>query len=123
MPKIGRNIYKRKDGRWEVRIISGYKPNGKAKYKSLQANSYAEAKRKQAVAQARITSTVKTENYLDVSFEQASVNWLSAQRVKVKESTYTKYERLLRTQRRTPSPYGRASQLNNARSRLSAYVA
>lgn len=37
MPRTGENIYKRKDGRWEARIIVEYDPNGKAKYKYLYA--------------------------------------------------------------------------------------
>ena len=35
MPKTGENVYKRKDGRWEARFISGRKPDGRAKYTSV----------------------------------------------------------------------------------------
>lgn len=35
MPKRGENIYKRKDGRWEGRYITGRKPDGKAAYRSI----------------------------------------------------------------------------------------
>jgi len=98
MPKTGTNIYKRKDGRWEARVICGYKSDGKPKFKSLYARSYAEANQKQTAAQARLIALAgKTETYVDTTFEQASMNWLAAARVKVKESTHTKYERLLRT--------------------------
>lgn len=99
MPKTGINIYKRKDGRWEARIICAYKADGKPEYKSLYARTYAEAKQRQAAAQAGlIAPTIKTEDRVDATFEQAAMNWLAAVRVKVKESTFTKYERLLRTQ-------------------------
>ena len=46
MPKTGENIYKRKDGRWEARFISGRKPDGCAKYTSVYARTYAAAKAK-----------------------------------------------------------------------------
>ncbi len=44
LPKTGENIYKRKDGRWEARFISGRKPDGCAKYTSVYARTYAAAK-------------------------------------------------------------------------------
>lgn len=46
MPKTGENIYKRKDGRWEARFISGRKSDGCAKYTSVYARTYAAAKAK-----------------------------------------------------------------------------
>lgn len=45
MPRKGENIYKRKDGRWEARYIHHYE-NGKAKYRSVYADSYTEVKAK-----------------------------------------------------------------------------
>jgi len=38
-----RNIYKRKDGRYEARFIKGYK-EGKAVYGAVYAKTYAEEK-------------------------------------------------------------------------------
>lgn len=46
MPKTGENIYKRKDGRWEGRFISGRRQDGRAKYTSIYARTYAAAKAK-----------------------------------------------------------------------------
>lgn len=46
MAKTGENIYKRKDGRWEGRFISTRKTDGKAKYTSVYARTYAEVKAK-----------------------------------------------------------------------------
>ena len=46
MAKTGENIYKRKDGRWEGRFISARNPDGKAKYASVYARTYAEVKAK-----------------------------------------------------------------------------
>ena len=46
MAKIGLNIYKRKDGRYEGRIMIGYKENGKAKYNSVYGHSFEEVHKK-----------------------------------------------------------------------------
>ncbi len=44
MPRKGENIYKRRDGRWEGRLLVGHKPGGRAQYRSVYARSYAEVK-------------------------------------------------------------------------------
>lgn len=44
MPRKGENIYKRRDGRWEGRMLTGRKPGGGAQYRSVYAKSYTEAK-------------------------------------------------------------------------------
>jgi hypothetical protein len=46
MPKRGENIYKRKDGRWEARVIKGYNEQGKAQYAYFYGRTYKEAKDK-----------------------------------------------------------------------------
>lgn len=58
MPKRGTNIYKRKDGRWEARYIKEILPNGKKKYGSVYAKSYAEAKVKQQQHIFEITKSI-----------------------------------------------------------------
>ena len=40
MSRKGENITKRKDGRWEARVIKGYDCNGKAQYAYLYGRSY-----------------------------------------------------------------------------------
>lgn len=45
MPKRGENIYKRKDGRWEVRYKNGYKANGKTRYTSVYGKTYSEVRK------------------------------------------------------------------------------
>ena len=42
MPRKGENITKRKDGRWEARVIKGYDLTGKAQYAYIYAKSYTE---------------------------------------------------------------------------------
>lgn len=46
MPKIGDNIYKRKDGRWEGRYIKGRHLNGKPLYGYVYGKQYKEVKEK-----------------------------------------------------------------------------
>lgn len=46
MSKVGENIYRRKDGRWEGRFISGRKPDGRAKYTYAYGRTRREAKEK-----------------------------------------------------------------------------
>lgn len=46
MGRRGENIRKRKDGRWEARIICSYDREGRAKYCSLYGKSYLEVKEK-----------------------------------------------------------------------------
>ena len=43
--RTGPNIYKRKDGRWEARVLLARKPGGKSRYKYLYASTYREAAR------------------------------------------------------------------------------
>lgn len=46
MGRHGENIRKRKDGRWEARMIIRYDAEGKAKYRSFYGKTYLEAKEK-----------------------------------------------------------------------------
>lgn len=49
MSKRGENITKRKDGRWEARVIKGYNCSGKALYQYIYGRTYSEAKNKQMI--------------------------------------------------------------------------
>ena len=42
--RIGENIYKRKDGRWEARTAIGRKKNGRLSYRSFYGRTYREVK-------------------------------------------------------------------------------
>ena len=61
MPRKGENITKRKDGRWEARIIKGYDCKGKAQYAYLYGRSYSEAKEKK-IAFIRHSDEKKKQN-------------------------------------------------------------
>ena len=94
MPRKGENIYKRKDGRWEARYIHHYE-NGKAKYRSVYADSYTRVKAR------RNEELVKLENMRVYSVKQLGtlddicILWLNSRKPKVKESTYTRYARIV----------------------------
>ena len=46
MGRYGENIHKRKDGRWEARVIQSHDFSGKAKYRYFYGKTYLEAKEK-----------------------------------------------------------------------------
>ncbi|MCI8513977.1 MAG: site-specific integrase [Lachnospiraceae bacterium] len=94
MPRKGENIFKRKDGRWEARYIHHYE-NGKPKYRYLYGATYSEARAKRA-AELSSRETVyvpgaKKQN----NFEMLAALWLKDIKISVKESTYTRYHRII----------------------------
>lgn len=96
MPKKGENIYKRKDGRWEGRYIRGYLSDGKAQYAYVYGKSYAEAKQK--LLQARLAHVQGKEvARIRVQYKDVLRDWLAMSRMRVKESTYSRYVRLADT--------------------------
>ena len=87
MPKTGENIYKRKDGRWEARFISGRKPDGRAKYTSVYARTYAAAKAKLEERKRMVVSPQAVNCRLTVAELFA---WYLAQ-AEIKPSTRARY--------------------------------
>ena len=73
MSRKGENITKRKDGRWEARIIKGYDCKGKAQYAYLYGKSYSEAKEKKLHLYVnQMKKRNKTEKYYSTPFCQNS---------------------------------------------------
>lgn len=91
MARTGKNIYKRKDGRWEARYIVSYDMNGKAKYKYLYARTYAEVKAKLLNAQNYTNLGNQIELSKDKKYEYWLDEWLHTKQLRVKESTYIRY--------------------------------
>lgn len=94
MARKGENIYQRKDGRWEARYIHHYE-NGKAKYRYIYGDSYAEVKEKRSDEQT-------LPDYIDIpvskslaTVETIAKLWLAETKVAVKESSYTRYYRIV----------------------------
>lgn len=94
MPKRGANIYKRKDGRWEARYVKEIKADGTKKYASVYADSYRAVKDKQiyAINHIHIVSNKST----NVTLTELMWEWLSSIRNTIKNTTYQKYESLIR---------------------------
>ena len=93
MSRSGENIYKRKDGRWEARYIRSRSADGKNKYGYVYAHTYADVKKKLQIAQSYITVEPLKYSYNKMTFEAITRCWLGNIRMKVKESTFTRYQR------------------------------
>lgn len=94
MSRKGENIFKRRDGRWEARYIHHYE-NGKAKYRYVYGSTYTEARAKKLAEQTQPKGIVSTEGQHPATFEQLAELWLSDIKIAVKESTYTRYYRIV----------------------------
>lgn len=81
MPRRGENIYKRRDGRWEGRILID------SRYHSVYAHSYSEVKQKLRIYSITDKPT-KTNRW---SVAEYSVQWLATVKLKCKASTHNKY--------------------------------
>jgi len=98
MAKRGENIYKRKDGRWEARVIKGHNKQGKTLYAYFYGNSYKEVKDKiyMSLPSVNYESTAATgTNEETVRFEVVLDLWLNHKKVRLKESSYVKYFNLI----------------------------
>lgn len=93
----GENIFKRKDGRWEARYVKGYDLSGKIKYGFCYGKTYREAKEKVSQYKAAMASGIplpeKRERH---RFDYYCDEWLATRKNKLKESTYVKYDTILR---------------------------
>lgn len=87
MSRRGENIRKRKDGRWEGRILIT-DSDGKKKYKSLYGHSYKEVKDKLSTFAPYRISKCQNNN----TIESNALNWLDNIRNTKKYSTYIKYK-------------------------------
>ncbi len=97
MARKGENIFKRKDGRWEARYIKGYELSGKIRYGFCYGKTYKEAKEKVTKYKAAILNNTPlpvTNNRHRLAF--FCEEWLCSERGKVKESTYVKYDSIMK---------------------------
>jgi len=91
MPRQGKNIYLRKDGRWEGRYQKD-KINGKTKYGYVFGKTYEEAEQKLDAVKAELKEPTVLSS---CSFESVSLEWLTTQKPQLKTSSYAKYTNLL----------------------------
>ena len=97
MPRRGENIYKRKDGRWEGRILQNRTPERKPHYTYIYGRTYAEVKEKmeshRIMTTNRLHSAVRSREM--TSCCDAALQWLDSKRCKVKESTFSRYTNII----------------------------
>lgn len=89
------NIYKRKDGRFEGRIPFGRNNNGSLKYKYIYSRNLSDLKEKMLTAYTaseKYSGTICTKTFSELCDE-----WLSSAKLRVKQSSYSCYERLIHT--------------------------
>lgn len=98
MPKRGENIYKRKDNRWEARILVGYTKEGKRKYHSVYGKSYQEIKDKKINYEKNVLKDMPYRGTNKVTVQSLVEEWLQIQKFKVKNTTYSTYLRMIHSQ-------------------------
>ena len=86
MPRKGKNIYKRKDGRWEGRYIKGH-IDSKTLYGYIYGKTYKEVKEKLTLAKAQPQSKSKAASIAILPFSAYAKLWLSEKEPTVKYST------------------------------------
>ncbi len=101
MPRKGKNIFKRKDGRWEARYIKGYDLSGKARYGFCYGKTYDEARKKAELARAACINGNPAEMgngcliNQETHFALLCGEWLMLRKSRVRESTFVKYTSIL----------------------------
>lgn len=113
MPRKGKNIYKRKDGRWEGRYILSRDKNGKAKYGYVYAKTYSEASKLLLGASVTALSNGKPKGK-DMPYGQLLSRWLEVTKLSVKESTYSQYCKQINNHIRPYLGEKRVSSIGNA---------
>lgn len=88
MPRRGENIYKRKDGRWEGRIL-----NLDGKYRYFYAKAYREVKEKMKHFQEESACTCELQPEMLQTVAGQFLSWIEGDvRHQVKASTYESYQ-------------------------------
>lgn len=91
MPKQGRNIYLRKDGRWEGRFVKD-RIAGKTHYGYVFGKTYEEAERKLNDASSENIATIHNHKG---SFAELAGEWILLRTPQLKTSSIAKYTNLL----------------------------
>jgi len=94
MPKVGLNIYERRDGRFEGRYSKGYKEDGQIRYGYVYGQSRAEVKDK--LMDIPLIPPVASRKEKQLTFADIAEEWLTNASLKVKPSTYSRYQACLK---------------------------
>lgn len=91
MPRHGENIYKRKDGRWEGRVLKSA-----GKYQYVYARTYREVKEKKKLLQEAVNRNIPLNPHAVRYATEAFTTWLKGDLMsRVKLSTYESYYRCI----------------------------
>ncbi|ADL02854.1 tyrosine-type recombinase/integrase [Lacrimispora saccharolytica] len=91
MPRRGENIYKRKDGRWEGRVLKS-----PGRYQYVYARTYKEVKEKKKLLQEGITKELPSNTHSRCDAAKEFTAWLHGDLTgRVKPSTYESYYRCI----------------------------
>lgn len=92
MPRRGENIYKRKDGRWEGRILQS-----DGKYRYFYAKAYRELKEKMKNYREEDLSSLQTQTVVVETICAQFLSWIEGDiRHQIKPSTYENYQYCVR---------------------------
>lgn len=91
MARIGENIYKRKDGRWEGRYPIGRKPNGRLRYGYVYGKSFQEVKDRVTPLRRKIALLAQYHVVGQKSYQEWVNQWLFSKDGMVKPSTFSSY--------------------------------
>lgn len=91
MPRQGKNIYKRKDGRWEGRYAKNTEA-GKTQYGYVYGKAYNETAEKLSFV---TTSADGEKPYENIAFSSITDEWIKLQAAQLKESSVAKYRNIL----------------------------
>ena len=94
MGRRGENIRKRKDGRWEARVIIKA-INNKTRYKSIYGSSYKEVKEKKNTFIKNMEEIIILSDQNIAAFPALAKSWLYSKHGTIKESSYTHYMYML----------------------------
>lgn len=95
MPRRGDNIRKRKDGRWEARYTRDEYDDSSKKYGSVYGRTYQEAKEKRnLIIKQGQQHRPETSGLI---FKDILEAWQDANRVRLKESSISRYQNLIDT--------------------------
>lgn len=97
MARRGENISKRKDGRWEGRYVKSREPSGKIKYGYCYGKTYREAKQKLNIAKRdALNGSIIDSKKANQNFGSCCDAWLEKQKHILKQSSFVKYELVVR---------------------------
>ena len=96
MSRRGDNIHKRKDGRWEGRIIKDRTIQGKAIYYSVYGKTYKEVKQKlRNLSNEYAMKNINIRNKEVIVFSDVLQGWMNSCSIKIRGATKYKYQYLI----------------------------